>query len=43
MFPAAYAGHFSNIIWVKPPWANQMVDGVKNFLIGKHKESGKIR
>lgn len=43
MLPAAYAGHFSNIIWVKPPWANQMADGLRTFLIGKHKESRSIR
>lgn len=43
MLPAAYAGHFKHLIWVKPPWANQMVDGVTTFFIGKHKDSGSIR
>ncbi|XP_043264702.1 UPF0489 protein C5orf22 homolog [Colletes gigas] len=43
MLPAAYAGHFKHLIWVKPPWSNQMADGVTTFLIGKHKESGSIR
>ncbi|KAL7298783.1 hypothetical protein TKK_0008527 [Trichogramma kaykai] len=43
MLPAAYAGLLKNIVWVKPPWANQMVDGVRTFLIGKHKESETIR
>ncbi|XP_018049868.1 PREDICTED: UPF0489 protein C5orf22 homolog [Atta colombica] len=43
ILPAAYAGHFKNLIWVKPPWANQMTDGVLTFLIGKQKETGLIR
>ncbi|XP_011504418.1 PREDICTED: UPF0489 protein C5orf22 homolog [Ceratosolen solmsi marchali] len=43
MLPAVYAGHFSTLIWVKPPWANQMTDGIQHFLIGKHKETQKIR
>ncbi|XP_068971001.1 UPF0489 protein C5orf22 homolog isoform X1 [Bombus flavifrons] len=43
MLPAAYAGHFKHLIWVKPPWANQMVDGVTTFFIGKHKDNGSIR
>ncbi|XP_076658544.1 misexpression suppressor of ras 6 [Halictus rubicundus] len=43
MLPAAYAGHLRHLIWVKPPWANQMNDGVTTFLIGKHKDTGSIR
>ncbi|XP_020279012.1 UPF0489 protein C5orf22 homolog [Pseudomyrmex gracilis] len=43
ILPAAYAGHLKNLIWVKPPWANQMTDGMLTFLIGKHKETGLIR
>ena len=43
MLPAAYAGHFRNLIWIKPPWANQMEDGLRNFIIGKHKDTGVIR
>lgn len=43
ILPAVYAGHLKNLIWVKPPWANQMTDGVLTFLIGKQKESGLIR
>ncbi|XP_058792948.1 UPF0489 protein C5orf22 homolog [Phymastichus coffea] len=43
MLPAAYAGHFSNLVWVKPPWAHQMTDGIRTFFIGKHKESRTIR
>ncbi|XP_068992013.1 UPF0489 protein C5orf22 homolog isoform X5 [Neodiprion pinetum] len=43
MLPAAYAGHLKHLIWVKPPWATQMQDGVSTFLIGKHKDNGCIR
>ncbi|KYN17359.1 putative ATP-dependent RNA helicase DDX20 [Trachymyrmex cornetzi] len=43
ILPAAYAGHLKNLIWVKPPWANQMTDSVLTFLIGKQKETGLIR
>lgn len=43
LMPAAYAGHFKNLVWVKPPWSHQMTDGVRKFLIGKHRASGNIR
>ncbi|XP_076671852.1 UPF0489 protein C5orf22 homolog isoform X2 [Andrena cerasifolii] len=43
ILPAAYAGHLKHLIWVKPPWANQMADGVTTFSIGKHKDNGSIR
>ncbi|XP_031846681.1 UPF0489 protein C5orf22 homolog isoform X4 [Nomia melanderi] len=43
IMPAAYAGHFKHLIWVKPPWSTQLADGVITFMIGKHKETGKIR
>lgn len=43
ILPAAYAGHLKHLIWVKPPWAKQMSDGVTTFLIGRHKDTGTIR
>ncbi|VVC42716.1 Uncharacterised protein family UPF0489 [Cinara cedri] len=43
ILPAAYAGHFDKIIWVKPPWARQLSEGETVFSIGKHKTSGAIR
>lgn len=43
LMPAAYAGHIKNLVWVKPPWAQQMKDGCKEFKIGKHKSKGSIR
>ncbi|XP_015609002.1 UPF0489 protein C5orf22 homolog isoform X2 [Cephus cinctus] len=43
MLPAVYAGHLKHLVWVKPPWANQIADGATSFLIGKHKDTGLIR
>lgn len=43
IMPAVYAGHFKNLIWVKPPWANQIKDQSSQFIIGKLKEKGTIR
>lgn len=43
LLPAAYTGNFKNIIWVKPPWADQMKDGTIEFVIGKELETGEIR
>lgn len=43
MLPGCYAGHFNKLIWIKPPWCNQIQDGEQTFHIGKHKESGKLR
>ncbi|XP_015188449.1 PREDICTED: UPF0489 protein C5orf22 homolog isoform X1 [Polistes dominula] len=42
IMPAVYAGHFRYLIWVKPPWAKQLPDGVLEFFIGKHKNTGTI-
>lgn len=39
--PAAYAGHISQMIWMKPEWAKQIPDGDYNFHIGDY--SGHIR
>ncbi|XP_035721893.1 UPF0489 protein C5orf22 homolog isoform X1 [Vespa mandarinia] len=43
IMPAVYAGHFKSLIWIKPPWAKQIPDGIMTFFIGKHKQSGTIR
>lgn len=43
IMPAVYAGHFKNLIWVKPPWANQIEDQSTQFTIGKLKDQGTIR
>nr|XP_031837450.1 UPF0489 protein C5orf22 homolog [Nomia melanderi] len=43
ILPSVYAGHLKHLIWVKPPWSTQLPEGVISFVIGKHKETGKIR
>lgn len=43
ILPAAYAGHFSTLVWVKPPWSTQIPDGSYTFTIGKDQSSGEIR
>ena len=43
ILPAVYAGHVERVIWVKPPWADQMDEGMFHFKVGKHKETGYIR
>ena len=43
ILPAVYAGHVSRVVWVKPPWSDQIRDGVFHFKVGKHKESGLVR
>lgn len=43
ILPAVYAGHINKVIWVKPPWADQIKEGVFNFKVGKHKDTGFVR
>lgn len=41
LMPAVYAGHFRDLYWMKPPWANQIPNGRHQFNIGDH--NGLIR
>ncbi|XP_072024138.1 LOW QUALITY PROTEIN: UPF0489 protein C5orf22 homolog [Amphiura filiformis] len=43
IMPALYAGHMDHVIWVKPPWADQLPEGTRHVSVGKHKETGKLR
>ncbi|XP_023330378.1 UPF0489 protein C5orf22 homolog [Eurytemora carolleeae] len=40
ILPGAFAGIFRTIIWVCPPWSDQIPPGVHNFQIGRVKETG---
>ena len=42
ILPACYLGVIDTIIWVKPPWSNQIQDGHYNFKIGKQRGTGKV-
>mmetsp|Transcript_16882 Transcript_16882/g.19153 ORF Transcript_16882/g.19153 Transcript_16882/m.19153 type:complete len:341 (+) Transcript_16882:192-1214(+) len=41
--PAVYAGHINCMTWIRPPWSNQIRDGIHNFEVGKHRSSGMLR
>lgn len=43
ILPGVYAGHFSCIIWLKPPWSSQIQDGQYQLIVGKHKCINKLR
>jgi len=43
ILPAAFAGHFSTIVWVKPPWSSQIPEGRFEFDIGVEKSSGTVK
>lgn len=43
ILPACYAGHFKRLFWIKPPWANQIMDSNQTFRIGKDERTEFIR
>ncbi|KAL5020884.1 hypothetical protein ScPMuIL_000039 [Solemya velum] len=43
IMPAMYAGHISDIFWLKAPWADQMQDQTVEFYVGKSVDTGFIR
>lgn len=36
IMPAVYAGHITELVWLKPPWATQIPEGRTEFQIGNH-------
>lgn len=43
ILPAVFAGHISQVIWVRPRWAKQIKDGLFNIVVGKNVRTGKIQ
>lgn len=43
IIPAVYANHFSSVVWIKPPWSNQLDVGVHKFKVGHEKNSKQIK
>ncbi|XP_064455104.1 UPF0489 protein C5orf22 homolog [Ornithodoros turicata] len=42
ILPAVLAGHVSRVVWVRPPWSDQIPDGTHRFLVGTRSGRAKV-
>jgi hypothetical protein len=42
ILPACFLGVIDTVIWVAPPWSNQIPQGKHEFLIGRHKQTNQV-
>ena len=42
ILPGAFVGVFSTIVWVCPPWSDQIAPGRYSFQIGRHKATNRL-
>ena len=43
ILPAVYVGHIKKVIWIKPPWSEQIEDKAIFLHVGRYKKDGTIR
>ena len=43
ILPAAFVGVLDRVVWVRPPWAEQIPDGEHHFHIGRERSTGMVR
>ena len=42
ILPACFLGVIDTVVWVAPPWSNQIPEGQYDFVIGKHNRTNKV-
>ena len=43
ILPMVYQGHLRHLVWVHPPWAQQIPDVQTDFFVGKNKENEQLQ
>ena len=43
ILPLMYSGHLEKLIWLKPPWAEQIPNCKSTFVVGEEKYSKNLR
>ena len=43
LLPLVYGGHLASLVWAKPPWCDQIPEGVHVFSVGRCERAHCIR